>query len=115
LEQHVCGGFYDGLVISAFAWGARRAEEIKIGVVDGELAESAPAVRALKKIERSFTARPGAQKNGVSGQDTSFLPEKEGKPCRKRTGATRNVIWPMLIANTSESTANEGRSQPAPE
>ena len=35
------------------------AEDIKIGVVDTEriLAESAPAVRALKKIEREFLPR----------------------------------------------------------
>jgi outer membrane protein len=62
LEQHVLWRvFTTGLVISAFAWGSAsaRAEEIKIGVVDTEriLAESAPAVRALKKIEKEFLPR----------------------------------------------------------
>jgi outer membrane protein len=62
LEQHVLWRvFTTGLVISAFAWASAgaRADEIKIGVVDTEriLAESAPAVRALKKIEKEFLPR----------------------------------------------------------
>lgn len=53
--------FKAGFAISAFALGtvAATADEIKIGVVDTEriLAESAPAVRALKKIEKEFLPR----------------------------------------------------------
>ena len=48
-------------MILASAWGSAGAlaDEIKIGVVDTEriLAESAPAVRALKKIEKEFLPR----------------------------------------------------------
>lgn len=73
-----------GLVISAFTWGgaSARAEEIKIGVVDTEriLAESAPAVRALKKIEKEFLPRDQELRKMASQaktlQDTL---EKEGK------------------------------------
>jgi outer membrane protein len=53
--------FKRGLVVVAFIWaaGATMADELKIGVVDTEriLAESAPAVRALKKIEKEFLPR----------------------------------------------------------
>lgn len=53
--------FKAGFAISAFVLGTvgATAEEIKIGVVDTEriLAESAPAVRALKKIEKEFLPR----------------------------------------------------------
>ena len=55
LEQNVLWrGLTAACVLFAFAWGSvgALADEIKIGVVDTEriLAESAPALRALKKI-----------------------------------------------------------------
>jgi outer membrane protein len=85
LEQHVLWRvFTTGLVISAFAWGGvpARAEEIKIGVVDTEriLAESAPAVRALKKIEKEFLPRDQELRKMASQAKTlQETLEKEGK------------------------------------
>lgn len=65
------------------AWGpvAAIADEIKIGVVDTErvLAESAPAVRALRKIEKEFLPRDQELKKMASQAKTlQDLLEKEG-------------------------------------
>jgi outer membrane protein len=65
------------------AWGpvAAIADEIKIGVVDTErvLAESAPAVRALRKIEKEFLPRDQELKKLASQAKTlQDLLEKEG-------------------------------------
>jgi outer membrane protein len=58
------------------------ADEIKIGVVDTEriLAESAPAVRALKKIEKEFLPRDQEiKKLALQAKALQDLLEKEGK------------------------------------
>jgi outer membrane protein len=58
------------------------AEDIKIGVVDTEriLAESAPALRALKKIEREFLPRDQELKKlAIQAKELQELLEKEGK------------------------------------
>lgn len=58
------------------------ADDIKIGVVDTEriLAESAPAVRALKKIEKEFLPRDHEIKRmAVQAKELQDLLEKEGK------------------------------------
>jgi outer membrane protein len=59
-----------------------QADEIKIGVVDTErvLAESAPAIRALKKIEKEFLPRDQEIKKMASqAKALQDLLEKEGK------------------------------------
>lgn len=85
LEQNVLWrGLTAACVLFAFAWGSvgALADEIKIGVVDTEriLAESAPALRALKKIEKEFLPRDQELKKMASQaktlQDTL---EKDGK------------------------------------
>lgn len=70
-------------IIFVSAWGsaASFADEIKIGVVDTErvLAESAPAVRALRKIEKEFLPRDQELKKMASQAKTlQDLLEKEG-------------------------------------
>lgn len=70
-------------IIFVSAWGpvAAIADEIKIGVVDTErvLAESAPAVRALRKIEKEFLPRDQELKKMASQAKTlQDLLEKEG-------------------------------------
>lgn len=76
--------FKTGLLVFAFIWemGAAMADEIKIGVVDTEriLAESAPALRALKKIEKEFLPRD--QELGKLASQAKALQEtleKDGK------------------------------------
>ncbi len=70
------------VLASASGFLCAHANEIKIGVVDTErvLAESAPAVRALKKIEKEFLPRDQEIKKMASQakalQDTL---EKDGK------------------------------------
>lgn len=62
--------------------GRAVAEDIKIGVVDTEriLAESAPAIRALKKIEREFLPRDQELKKlAMQAKELQELLEKEGK------------------------------------
>lgn len=71
-------------VFFAFAWGSAGAlaDEIKIGVVDTEriLAESAPALRALKKIEKEFLPRDQELKKMASqAKALQDLLEKDGK------------------------------------
>jgi outer membrane protein len=71
-------------VIFASAWGSANAvaDDIKVGVVDTEriLAESAPAVRALKKIEKEFLPRDQEIKRmAVQAKELQDLLEKEGK------------------------------------
>ncbi|WP_425433855.1 OmpH family outer membrane protein [Nitrosovibrio tenuis] len=71
-------------VLFAFAWGTvgALADEIKIGVVDTEriLAESAPAVRALKKIEKEFLPRDQELKKMASqAKALQDVLEKDGK------------------------------------
>jgi outer membrane protein len=59
-----------------------QADEIKIGVVDTErvLAESAPAIRALKKIEKEFLPRDQEIKKMASqAKALQDLLENEGK------------------------------------
>ncbi len=70
-------------IIFVSAWGpiAAIADEIKIGVVDTErvLAESAPALRALRKIEKEFLPRDQELKKMASQAKTlQDLLEKEG-------------------------------------
>ncbi len=68
--------------MSTFGFGSARAEDIKIGVVDTEriLAESAPAVRALKKIEKEFLPRDQElKKMAIQTKELQDLLEKEGK------------------------------------
>lgn len=70
------------IVVSASGSFDARANEIKIGVVDTErvLAESAPAVRALKKIEKEFLPRDQEIKNMASQMKVlQELLENEGK------------------------------------
>jgi outer membrane protein len=67
-----------------FAWGSASvfADEIKIGVVDTErvLAESAPALRALKKIEKEFLPRDQELKKMASqAKALQDILEKDGK------------------------------------
>src|SRR5687768_2459208 len=71
-------------VIFVSAWGAAGAvaDDIKVGVVDTEriLAESAPAVRALKKIEKEFLPRDQEIKRmALEAKELQDLLEKEGK------------------------------------
>ena len=69
------------LLLLADLLGAH-ADEIKIGVVDTEriLAESAPAVRALKKIEKEFLPRDQEIKKMASqAKVLQDLLEKDGK------------------------------------
>ncbi|WP_244859683.1 OmpH family outer membrane protein [Nitrosospira sp. NRS527] len=71
-------------VILVSAWGSAGAlaDEIKIGVVDTEriLAESAPAVRALKKIEKEFLPRDQEiKKLALQSKALQDLLENEGK------------------------------------
>jgi outer membrane protein len=73
-----------------------QAEEIKIGVVDTErvLAESAPAIRALKKIEKEFLPRDQEIKKMASQAKTlQDLLEKEGKTMEEadRRGKERDL------------------------
>lgn len=68
----------------ASAWGMvdAQADEIKIGVVDTErvLAESAPALRALKKIEKEFLPRDQELKKMASqAKALQDMLEKDGK------------------------------------
>ena len=68
----------------ASAWGSvgAQADEIKVGVVDTErvLAESAPALRALKKIEKEFLPRDQELKKMASqAKALQDLLEKDGK------------------------------------
>lgn len=68
----------------ASAWGSVgvQADEIKIGVVDTErvLAESAPALRALKKIEKEFLPRDQELKKMASqAKALQDMLEKDGK------------------------------------
>jgi outer membrane protein len=68
----------------ASVWGIDRAfaDDIKIGVVDTEriLAESAPAIRALKKIEKEFLPRDQELKKlALQAKELQDLLEKEGK------------------------------------
>ncbi len=68
----------------ASAWGTvdAQADEIKIGVVDTErvLAESAPALRALKKIEKEFLPRDQELKKMASqAKALQDMLEKDGK------------------------------------
>jgi outer membrane protein len=68
----------------ASAWGSvgAQADEIKIGVVDTErvLAESAPALRALKKIEKEFLPRDQELKKMASqAKALQDMLEKDGK------------------------------------
>jgi outer membrane protein len=69
------------MFVSGWGCAAVLADEIKIGVVDTErvLAESAPAVRALRKIEKEFLPRDQELKKMASQAKTlqDFL-EKEG-------------------------------------
>ena len=70
------------LVASIYGTARALAEDIKIGVVDTErvLAESAPAVRALRKIEREFLPRDQELKKlVVQAKELQDLLEKEGK------------------------------------
>ena len=81
---HSRRGIAAACIIFLSAWGsvAARADEIKIGVVDTEkvLAESAPAVRALKKIEKEFLPRDQELKKMASQAKTlQDLLEKEGQ------------------------------------
>jgi outer membrane protein len=58
------------------------AEDIKVGVVDTEriLAESAPAIRALRKIEKEFLPRDQElRKLAMQAKELQELLEKEGK------------------------------------
>ncbi len=71
-------------MILSSAWGSAGAlaDEIKIGVVDTEriLAESAPAVRALKKIEKEFLPRDQEiKKLAIQTKALQDLLETEGK------------------------------------
>jgi outer membrane protein len=71
-------------MILSSAWGSAGAlaDEIKIGVVDTEriLAESAPAVRALKKIEKEFLPRDQEiKKLALQAKALQDLLENEGK------------------------------------
>ncbi|HEX8874706.1 MAG TPA: OmpH family outer membrane protein [Nitrosospira sp.] len=77
-------GLMAASVFFAFAWGSAGAlaDEIKIGVVDTEriLAESAPALRALKKIEKEFLPRDQELKKMASqAKALQDLLEKDGK------------------------------------
>ena len=68
----------------ASVWGSAgaQADEIKIGVVDTErvLAESAPALRALKKIEKEFLPRDQELKKMASqAKALQDMLEKDGK------------------------------------
>ncbi len=70
------------ILVSASGSFDARANEIKIGVVDTErvLAESAPAVRALKKIEKEFLPRDQEIKKMASqAKGLQELLENEGK------------------------------------
>lgn len=70
------------LVASIYGTASALAEDIKIGVVDTErvLAESAPAVRALRKIEREFLPRDQELKKlAIQAKELQDLLEKEGK------------------------------------
>lgn len=70
------------ILVSASGSFDARANEIKIGVVDTErvLAESAPAVRALKKIEKEFLPRDQEIKKMASqAKVLQELLENEGK------------------------------------
>jgi outer membrane protein len=70
------------LVASIYGTASALAEDIKIGVVDTErvLAESAPAVRALRKIEREFLPRDQELKKlAIQAKELQDLQEKEGK------------------------------------
>jgi outer membrane protein len=70
------------LVASIYGTASALAEDIKIGVVDTErvLAESAPAVRALRKIEREFLPRDqDLKKLAIQAKELQDLLEKEGK------------------------------------
>ena len=70
------------LVASIYGTANALAEDIKIGVVDTErvLAESAPAVRALRKIEREFLPRDQELKKlAIQAKELQDLLEKEGK------------------------------------
>jgi outer membrane protein len=70
------------LVASIYGTASALAEDIKIGVVDTErvLAESAPAVRALRKIEREFLPRDQELKKlAIQAKEFQDLLEKEGK------------------------------------
>jgi outer membrane protein len=70
------------ILASAGGSAGALADEIKIGVVDTEriLAESAPAVRALKKIEKEFLPRDQEiKKLALQTKALQDLLEKEGK------------------------------------
>ena len=70
------------IFMSVFGSGSAPAEDVKIGVVDTEkiLAESAPALRALKKIEREFLPRDQElKKMAVQAKELQDFLEKEGK------------------------------------
>lgn len=68
------------------------ADDIKVGVVDTErvLAESAPAVRALRKIEKEFLPRDQEIKRmAVQAKELQELLEKEGKSMPEADRRTR--------------------------
>jgi outer membrane protein len=70
------------LLSSVYAPIGAQADEIKIGVVDTEkvLAESAPALRALKKIEKEFLPRDQELKRMASqAKALQDMLEKDGK------------------------------------
>lgn len=67
---------------SALGTAGALADDIKIGVVDTErvLAESAPAVRALKKIEKEFLPRDQEiKKMALEAKTLQDFLEKEGQ------------------------------------
>jgi outer membrane protein len=73
-----------------------QADEIKIGVVDTErvLAESAPAIRALRKIEKEFLPRDQEiKKMATQAKALQDLLEKDGKtmPEADRRGKERDL------------------------
>lgn len=70
------------LMLCAGGGPAGHAEELRIGVVDTEriLAESAPAVRALKKIEKEFLPRDQeVKKLAAQAKTLQEQLEKDGK------------------------------------
>jgi outer membrane protein len=70
------------IFVTALGSAGALADEIKIGVVDTErvLAESAPAVRALRKIEKEFLPRDQElKKMAAQAKGMQDLLEKEGQ------------------------------------
>lgn len=76
--NRITRGLAAGLMLSAAAWAG--AQDIKIGFVSTErvFREAAPAVKALKKLEKEFASRDQEiQKLGKQVKDLQGVLEKE--------------------------------------